>query len=222
LAILELDAPFELVTTILDFFGVAVFAATGALVASRKEMDLVGFALLGAVTGIGGGTLRDLLLGAPVFWIASPAYLLTGVGIACVVFFTAHLPVSRYRLLLWFDAIGLSLFAVIGAERAIVAGAGPAVAIAMGMITATFGGVIRDVLGGESPVILSREVYATAAFAGACGYVILDSFGMGREVATLTGLAVAFVIRGFALRFQWSLPRYRSRSGRRPEDIPHK
>jgi uncharacterized membrane protein YeiH len=211
-------APFELVTLILDFFGVAVFAATGALVASRKEMDLIGFALLGAVTGIGGGTLRDLLLGAPVFWIAAPSYLLVCVLVAGLVFFTAHIPASRYRTLLWFDAIGLALFAVVGAERAVLAGAGPIVAIAMGMITATFGGVIRDVLGSESPVILSREIYATAAFAGACGFVALDASGAAREFAILAGLALAFVIRGLALQFHWSLPRYKPRPGRRPKD----
>jgi uncharacterized membrane protein YeiH len=213
------DAPFALVTLMLDFFGVAVFAATGALVASRKEMDLVGFALLGAATGIGGGTLRDLLLGAPVFWIAAPSYLIVCVLVAGLVFFTAHIPASRYRMLLWFDALGLALFAVVGAERALLAGAGPIVAVGMGMITATFGGVIRDILGGESPVILSREIYATAALAGASVFVALDALGTGREVAILAGLAIAFAIRGLALQFHWSLPRYRPRAGRPPRDV---
>jgi uncharacterized membrane protein YeiH len=149
---------FATAAAVLDWFGVIVFAISGALVASRKQMDIVGFALLGTVTGIGGGTLRDILLGElPVFWVREPAYLVTCVLISGVVFFTAHISESRYRLLLWFDALGLALFAVTGAERALLSGSGPVVVVAMGVITATFGGVIRDVLGGESPVVLSRE-----------------------------------------------------------------
>jgi uncharacterized membrane protein YeiH len=222
LSLAGLDVPFDAVAAILDLFGVAVFAITGALVASRKEMDIVGFVLLGTVTGIGGGTLRDVLLGLPVFWIAAPFYLLICIAVSALVFFTAHLPFSRYRLLLWFDAVGMALFAVVGAEKAILAGAGPVVAVAMGMITATFGGVIRDVLGGESPVILSREIYATAALAAAGVFVAANAFGPGRETAIISGLVVGFCVRGLALHLQWSLPRYRPRPGRRPEDIPRK
>jgi uncharacterized membrane protein YeiH len=159
---------FDTAAAALDWLGVIVFAVSGALVASRKQMDVVGFALLGTVTGIGGGTLRDLLLGqGPVFWVREPAYLIVCVIISGVVFVTAHIPQSRYRVLLWFDAIGLALFAVTGAERALLVGSGPVVAVAMGVITATFGGIIRDVLGNESPVVLSREIYVTAALAGA-------------------------------------------------------
>ena len=159
---------FDTAAAALDWLGVIVFAISGALVASRKQMDVVGFALLGTATGIGGGTLRDLLLGrGPVFWVREPAYLVVCVIVSGAVFFTAHIPQSRYRVLLWFDALGLALFAVTGAERALLAGSGPVVAVAMGVITATFGGVIRDVLGNESPVVLSREVYVTAALVGA-------------------------------------------------------
>src|SRR5919206_1875619 len=128
---------FNTATAALDWFGVVVFAISGALVASRKQMDLVGFALLGTVTGIGGGTLRDILLGQlPVFWVREPAYLVTCVLVSGIVFFTAHVPRSRYKLLLWFDAVGLALFSVAGAEKALLAGAGATVAVAMGVITA--------------------------------------------------------------------------------------
>src|SRR5215213_7752404 len=106
---------FDTFAALLDWFGIIVFAVTGALVASRKQMDLVGFAVLGTATGIGGGTLRDLLLGAPVFWVRSPAYLITCVLMSGLVFFMAHIPQSRYRYLLWLDAVGLALFAVTGA-----------------------------------------------------------------------------------------------------------
>lgn len=219
LGFLSAIEPFGALTAIIDFVGVAAFAATGALVASRKEMDIVGFALLGAVTGIGGGTLRDLLLGLPVFWIAAPAYLVICVVVSAVIFFTAHLPYSRYRLILWLDAAGLALFAVVGAEKALIAGAGPVIAVAMGVITATFGGVIRDVLGGESPVILSREIYATAALAGALAFVVLAALDLPRDAALAGALALGFAVRGAAISLGWSLPRYRPRPGRRPEDV---
>jgi uncharacterized membrane protein YeiH len=209
---------FATAVAVLDWLGVIVFAVSGALVASRKQMDLVGFALLGAATGIGGGTLRDILLGQlPVFWVREPAYLIACVVVSGLVFLTAHIPQSRYRLLLWFDALGLSAFAVTGAERALLAGSGPTVAIAMGVVTATFGGIIRDVLGAESPVVLSREIYVTAAFLGAIVVVGGLFSGLPREVAIGTGLVAGFALRGAALHWGWSLPRYRTRPGRAPD-----
>jgi uncharacterized membrane protein YeiH len=119
---------FETVTTTLDWLGVIAFATTGSLVASRKQMDIVGFTLLGVATGIGGGTLRDILVGAPVFWVREPVYLIACVLVSALVFFTAHIPQSRYRFLLWLDAIGLALFAVTGAEKASQMGAAAVVA----------------------------------------------------------------------------------------------
>jgi uncharacterized membrane protein YeiH len=208
---------FDAATAVLDWLGVIVFAITGALVASRKQMDVVGFALLGTVTGIGGGTLRDLLLGLPVFWVKEPAYLVTCVAVSGFVFFTAHIPQSRHRLLLWFDALGLALFAVAGAERALEAGTGPVVAVSMGVITATFGGILRDMLGAQSPVVLSREVYVTAALLGALVFVALSSLGLSREIALAAGFTAGFALRGTALHWGWSLPRYRQRPGREPE-----
>ena len=174
-----------------------MFAISGALVASRKQMDIVGFVLLGTVTGIGGGTLRDVLLGAnPVFWINEPAYLVACVAVSGIVFFTAHIPQSRYQFLLWFDALGLGIFAVVGAEKALLMGTGPTVAIAMGVITATCGGILRDLLGAESPVVLSREIYVTAALAGAASFVAGSAVGLPREVAVFVGLLIGFGLRG--------------------------
>src|SRR3954470_21322594 len=159
---------FDTFAAVLDWFGIIVFAMSGALVASRKQMDVVGFALLGTATGIGGGTIRDTLINAlPVFWVREPAYLVTCVLVSCAAFFLAHIPQSRLKVLLWFDAVGMALFAVTGAEKALLAEAGYVAAVAMGVITATFGGVVRDVLGGESPVILGREIYVSAALGGA-------------------------------------------------------
>jgi uncharacterized membrane protein YeiH len=203
---------FQTAVAILDWSGVIVFAISGALVASRKQMDLVGFVLLGTVTGIGGGTLRDILLGAnPLFWINSPAYLVACVAVSGIVFFTAHIPQSRYRLLLWFDALGLAIFSVVGAEQALLMGTGPTVAVAMGVITATFGGILRDLLGAESPVVLSREIYVTAALAGAATFVAGTIIELPREMVIVLGLFVAFGLRGIAIQRGWSLPRYKSR-----------
>jgi uncharacterized membrane protein YeiH len=206
--------------TAIDWFGTAVFAVTGALVASRKRMDIVGFILLGCVTGMGGGTLRDAMLGSlPVFWVREPIYLAICAGVSAATFFLAHIPESRTLVLLWLDAAGLALFCVVGADRALVAGAGPFIAVAMGVVSATFGGVIRDILGGESPLILRKEIYVTAALAGAAAFVGLAALGLAAPLAAAAGLAACFVIRALALHYGWSLPVYRARAGRTVEEV---
>src|SRR5690606_35704680 len=187
---------FENGILLLDWLGIVVFTITGALVASRKQMDAIGLILLGAVTGIGGGTIRDLILDAhPVFWLDRPQYLAVCVAVSVAVFFTAHLVNSRHRLILWLDALGLSLFATAGAEKAVSLGEAPLVAITMGVITACFGGIIRDVLGKEDSIIFSHEIYVTAAVVSAASYIGFDALGMSREIAI--GLALA---SGFGLR----------------------
>lgn len=206
---------FNGIVAVLDWVGIAVFAITGALVASRKQMDIVGFALLGTVTGIGGGTVRDVVLGAqPVFWVAQPAYALVCVAFAALVFFTAHIVRSRYRVILWLDAAGLALFAVTGAERALAYGATAPIAVIMGVVTATFGGIVRDVIGGETPAVLSPEIYATAALAAALLFVALESAAIPREAAVVAAVLTGFAVRGMALARGWKLPRYRPRPGR--------
>ena len=148
----------------LDLCGVGVFAASGALTASRKQMDLVGFCLIATVTGIGGGTLRDLLLDrGAVSWVNDPSTIVLCFAVAAALFFTAHHIESRFRALLWADAVGLAVFCVGGAEISLSAGAPALVAVLMGVMTATFGGILRDVLCAEVPLILRREIYATAA-----------------------------------------------------------
>ena len=198
----------------LDWFGICVFSVTGALVASRKKMDVVGFAMLGSVTGIGGGTIRDILLGTqPVFWVQQPVYLLTCVVVAGATFFFAHILQHRYQYLLWLDAVGLALFAVTGAGNALAQGADPAIAVAMGVATATFGGIIRDLLGGESPIVLSQEIYITAALAGAMVFVGLAGLGVSQDMALVLGFGAGFVLRAAALYWGLTLPRYRPRTG---------
>jgi uncharacterized membrane protein YeiH len=204
----------------LDYAGVAVFAATGALSASRKQLDIIGFLFLASVTGIGGGTFRDLILGVPVFWIDNPAYVLVCTAVAVLVFFTAHMVESRYKLLLWLDAVGLSAYCVIGAAKGFAVTGSPTVAIVMGILTATFGGILRDLLAGEPSVLLRPEVYVTAALAGAAVYTAATLAGFPLLAAALVAAATAFVVRGGALKFGWTFPSYHSRPGRRPEDIP--
>lgn len=217
---LVLDDPQTLIRW-LDLFGVAVFAASGALTASRKRMDVVGFMLVGAVTGIGGGSIRDLLHGrAPVFWIADPIYLLLCFGVALIVFFAAPFVRSRFRVLLWADAVGLAAFSVIGAQTALGAGAPTSVAVLMGVVTATFGGLVRDVLSAEVPLILRREIYATAAAVGAAAVVVLQtpSVHMPELVSGAVGFGLAFLTRALGIVFHLSMPSYRPRTGRRYDE----
>ena len=206
-------ASFDGGIAVLEWLGIAAFTVTGALTASRNQMDVVGFVLLGTLTGIGGGTLRDLLLNIhPILWIEQPAYLAVCIGISVALFFTAHLAHSRYRLILWFDAIGLALFATVGAERAIGIGSAPLVAIAMGVITASFGEIIRDVLGQQQSIIFARELYVTAALAAAAAYTFLNALGAPRESALVSGILTGFALRAGALHWGWALPRYHPRA----------
>lgn len=206
--------------TFLDYSGVAVFAATGALSASRKQMDIIGFMFLAGVTGVGGGTFRDLILNVPVFWISNHDYILVCGAVAALVFFTAHRVESRYKLLIWLDAVGLAAFAVMGAAKGLMITGSPVVAIIMGMLTATFGGILRDVLAGEPSVLLRPEVYVSAALMGAGVYTAGDLAGLAPIVCQLGGFITALAVRGGAIRFGWRIPPYKSRPGRRPEDIP--
>lgn len=198
----------------LDLIGVAVFAISGALVASRKELDLVGFGLIATVTGIGGGTLRDLLLDRPLGWMQAPEYLVLCLIVATLLFFIAPYIQRRYPVLLWADAAGLALFSVIGARVADNAGSAPIVAVVMGVMTATFGGLIRDVLCNEIPLILRKEIYATAAALGAVVYLLVQYFVAEPVIAAAAGFIACFSLRALALIFGWSLPNYKSRPGR--------
>lgn len=199
----------------LDYAGVALFAATGALAASRKELDIVGFLFLGAVTGIGGGTVRDLVLGVPVFWVAHPVFLLVCGSTAILVYFTAHLIESRYRLLLWLDAVALSAYGVFGAYRGLEVTGSATVAVVMGMITGTLGGILRDVLAGEPSVLMRPEIYVAAAMAGAAAFVAAHAVGLPLSLAAGAGFVLALGIRSGALHFGWRFPRYSQRSGDR-------
>lgn len=199
----------------LDLLGVFVFAVSGALTASRKELDILGFAFVAAVTGLGGGTLRDLLLDlGPVFWVHKPHYLAVTTAAAILVFFTAHRVEVRYRLLLWADALGLALFCVVGARIARDAGAPFPVAVLMGMTSAVMGGLLRDIICNELPLVLRRELYWTPALLGAVVAIGLDGLGLAAAAGGVAGFAAAFALRAAALRFHLALPAYKARPGR--------
>ena len=206
--------PFEGLLALLTWLAVAANATAGALTASRKQLDPVGFILIACVTAFGGGTARDLILGVPVFWLKAPGMVLLAAGLAIALFFTAHLVERRYILLLWADAVGLGLFAVLGTDAAQRWGADPWVAVLMGTITATFGGVLRDIICAELPLILRREIYATAAAFGATGFVLLIEADMARNIAVAIAGMAGFAVRGAAILLGWSMPTYRARPGR--------
>jgi uncharacterized membrane protein YeiH len=189
-----------------DVLAAVVFAVSGALVASRKGLDVMGFMWLAVITGVGGGTVRDLILGVPVFWVQNPVYISACLLTAVATHFVAPLVESRYRTLLWFDAFGLALVTVAGTVKALDVGAPVLVAIAMGVVTGSLGGIIRDTLGHVPSVILSHEIYVTASVLGAGAYTALNALGSARPIAMIAGFFVTFGVRGLAIRFNWSLP----------------
>ncbi len=192
----------------LDYAAVAVFGATGALAAARRRHDIVTFGFFAAVTGVGGGTLRDLLIGAPVFWVQRPGYVLVCLAAAVAVWVLGPGGQGRQRVLLWLDALGMAAYCVVGAAKAAAIGAPPFSAMVMGVLTACFGGVIRDVLAHEPSVLLRREIYVTCAAVGAGAFVILELIGVAGMPAGLAGFAIAFAVRAGAILWNWSLPSF--------------
>ena len=203
--------------SILDLIAVFIFALTGGLVASRAQLDVVGFLFLGCLTGVGGGTLRDLVLGRdPVFWVGSPHYLGVACAAAILAFFTAHRLESRYQAIVWLDALALSVAAAAGVSIAREAGASWPIVLIMGVATGTFGGLMRDVVTNEIPLVLRQgELYVSACLAGALlSVLLLRLFPEGETLSLLTAAVATFVLRAGSLRFGWRLPVYRPRAPR--------
>jgi len=201
--------------SVLDFAGVAVFAATGALAAAREKHDLVTFAFFAAITGVGGGTVRDLLLGLPVFWVQDWRYV--GICIAAsVAIWMIGRRDWRFRALLWLDAIGLGAYGVLGAAKAEAVGAAPLICIVMGALTACFGGIVRDLLAGQPSILLRREITVSAALLAATVYVVLRAEALGMAglspwPAAVVAALCGFGLRAGALRWGWSLPAFPDR-----------
>lgn len=200
----------------LDYASVLIFALTGALVASRAQLDLVGYAFIACLTAVGGGTVRDVLLDRyPVFWVSEPNYIAICLGAAALVFFTAHLMESRYRWLLWLDSFALSIAVAAGTGAALSLGKPPVIVALMGVATGCFGGLMRDVVVGEIPLVLKqRELYATAALAGSSAALIAVALDVETRPALVIGAATCWALRAGSLRFGWRLPVYKSRPPR--------
>ncbi len=192
----------------LDLLGIAVFAASGALAAARARQTLVTFCFFALVTGVGGGTVRDLLIGAPVFWVHDWRVPAVCLGIALLTWITPA-RFWRARAIDWFDAIGLSVYAVFGATKAIGLGVPALPAVMMGIITACVGGVIRDVLAGVPSIILRPEIYVTAAALAAALSVGLILIGVPILWASVIGTAAGFALRALAIVRGLSIPAYR-------------
>ncbi len=199
-----MPAPIEpLSTSILAimYFGDIVFAISGALTAARYKMDVLGFVLIGTIAGIGGGTTRDLLLGRTVWWTQNPLELLLCVAASLITFFFIKHDISNRTGMVWSDALGLSVFGVVGCHVALEFGSPFVIAVFMGMVTATGGGVIRDVLTNTQPMILCGQVYATAALLGSLSYASLRSVGLTEIPAEAISCGAAFALRASAIVF---------------------
>lgn len=200
----------------LDYAAVLIFALSGALAASRAQLDLVGFAFLASLTALGGGTIRDLLLDRnPVFWIADPGVL----GLACaasvVVFFTAHLLESRQAVLTWLDAIALPIAVAAGVRAATEMDQGVPIVLLMGVATGCFGGLLRDIVANEVPLLIRPgKLYVTAALAGAGAALLAGELVPHPSAPLVACIGVTFALRAGSLAFGWRLPVYRSRPPR--------
>lgn len=194
---------------LLDFAGVAVFAATGALAAAYQKQDVVTFAFFAALTGVGGGTVRDLLIGAPVFWVADWRYLAVCLLVAAGVWMIGP-RTWRFRALMWLDAMGLAAYGVMGAAKAATYGAAPLICIVMGILTACFGGIVRDVLAHQPSILLRRELYISAALLSAVVYVGVRALTGPTWWAVFIGVAAGLALRAGAILKGWSLPAFPS------------
>jgi uncharacterized membrane protein YeiH len=204
---------------VLEHFGVAVCAIAGVLAARGRGVDLFGVTVLALVTAFGGGTIRDLCLGAtPVFWIQNPDYVLTALAAALATFVLARWFELPQSLLEYSDAVGLAMFTIIGAQKSISLGADGITAVALGTITGVAGGIIRDVLLNELPLVFRKEIrlYATAAVAGATVFVIVRLVFKQPVTGTLAGAATTLLLRLAAIRWRLALPEFRTKQCKTP------
>ncbi|HEY9040223.1 MAG TPA: trimeric intracellular cation channel family protein [Roseovarius sp.] len=201
---------------LLDYTSVLIFALTGALVASRAQLDIVGFAFIANLTAVGGGTLRDIMLDRyPIFWMGDPTYILIATSAAVLIFFTAHLVESRYRWLLWLDSFALAVAVPAGVSAALIMAQPLPIVVLMGVATGCMGGLMRDVVIGEVPLVLRKgELYVSAAFAGALTAAILYRMEFEPVIVLGAGGTVTWALRAGSLAFGWSIPVYKPRPPR--------
>jgi uncharacterized membrane protein YeiH len=207
---MDANAASDIILNILQVIGTVAFAISGALAAGRRKMDWFGVVVLAVMVAVGGGSLRDMLLGVtPVFWVQSPWFVLLA-GITAL----ATIPFTRLRFnyrnyLLLSDAIGLAVFAVLGTEKALAVGADAFVAVVMGVITGVFGGVLRDVLASRDPSILYGDIYALAALIGCTIFVLLRQISINPLHVLWISIGVILILRLIAIYRDWSLPAFK-------------
>ncbi len=191
----------------IDILGTVAFAISGVLVAMEKKLDLFGVLIIAFVTAVGGGTLRDLLIGnTPVGWMTTPVYIITiSITVITAILFVNKLKHFRKSLFL-FDTIGIGLYTMVGVEKGLNVGLSPVMCIILGTITASFGGVIRDILCNEIPVIFRKEVYATICILGGIIYFVLIQFPFDKTYAYVAAILSIIIMRLLAVRFKISLP----------------
>jgi len=193
--------------TLLDTLGTFAFAVSGALKAARRGMDVFGLVVLAVVTAIGGGTIRDVMLGRQPFWFHDSIYLLLALAAALLVLVSYRLVARGETVLLVFDAIGLGAFTVIGASKAMEAGLGPAGTIVLATLTGVGGGIIRDVLARDVPVVLCKEVYASACIAGAALFWYLTQWHVAHTITMPVTMLLVVAIRLVSLYYHFGLPK---------------
>ncbi len=194
----------------LELLGTFFFAISGALAIQDEHNDLFGAGFMGFVTAIGGGTLRDIMLGSyPLVWIGDIYFLYAIFAGVVVAYFSHNLLVRLRRTFLFFDTLGISFFTILGVEKALSLGVSPEIAAIMGMFSAIMGGVIRDVLMNVTPVLFKKEIYATACLAGAILYLILYRFGLDRNINLAVSISLIFMLRVLAVKFKLALPSFR-------------
>ncbi len=191
----------------LDIVGTAAFAISGALTAIEEKFDIFGIAIIAICTAMGGGTLRDMMIGnTPVFWMVDLQYFyLVIAAVAASFFFYRTLKKSSESLML-FDTIGLGIFTLIGIQKGLFIHLHPLVCILLGTVTASFGGVIRDVLCGRAPIIFHKEIYATASIAGGCIFFLLRYLDLSMDIDYILTIIAVIFIRLMALKYHWELP----------------
>jgi uncharacterized membrane protein YeiH len=195
----------DLFILLIDYAGTFVFAISGALAGMKRKFDLFGVFIMALVTAIGGGALRDMLLGStPVGWMMNPMYVYIVFGAVTFSYlFRQHFRKLRRSMFL-FDTIGIALYTILGLQKALGFGLDPLIAVMLGVVSATFGGVIRDVLSGEVPLIFRKEIYASACLAGGILFLLIDSW-LGNIAGMATAISAVFLIRLFAVKRRWSL-----------------
>ena len=197
---------------VIVMIAVAVSAMTGVLEAGRKPIDLFGVVLVALTSALGGGTMRDLLLARPVFWVADQTYLVAAIAAGVATFVLVRLARLPANLFLLPDALGLALFTVIGTQAALSYGAPWFVASFLGLVTGVFGGVLRDILCNEVPLVFAGELYATASWAGAIAFIALLHAGVAGTTAALLAMAPIFLTRIAAIRWHLTLPSFAART----------